>query len=167
VPWTGEPDEAEFAGAIRSAAKHLPLQYQETYVGPLLRNASTVLAQTPSLAEALAGAVYDHGADSSVVLPLRRFMAVISNLYRSFLWEQRRAEAKFPIVQQLPPLPTFDSGGGLGPFTLNWVGDEFGVRRVPRRVPKVGNHRKLGFARSNGPQARVHRIVGAILESEV
>ena len=49
---------------------------------------------------------------------LQRFLAVISNLYRSFLDKAKRAAVNIPSNDFLPPLAMFQSSGQNDPFTL-------------------------------------------------
>jgi hypothetical protein len=89
-----------------------------------------------TLIETLAGAIYDHG-DEEVSAPLHRFLAVVSNFYRSFLSAKRRARADFPLLSQLPPLAMFQNDGDNGPFTVpadqinSLIGSSVGVVSLP------------------------------------
>lgn len=106
--------------AIAGGAKLLPPAFREGYAAPLLTNLSHVLAALQgdfTTIEALAGAIYQH-AQATGKPELHRFLAVISDLYRSFLSKKRRTQADFPIVETLPPLALFQHAGDNGPFTL-------------------------------------------------
>jgi hypothetical protein len=116
-PWADTPTDTQFQQAIDSAKAMLPVVYQDAYVGPVLAQIPHILTQ-PWAAETVAGAVYDHAPGSGVDPQLDRFLAVISNFYRSFLESRRRAKANFPIVEVLPPLATFKYDGQNGPFTI-------------------------------------------------
>jgi hypothetical protein len=71
-------------------------------------------------------------------LELRRFAAVISNLYRSFLDAARREAASIPaLALSLPPLAAFQHDGSSGPITLasdliaTYIGGSVGVVALP------------------------------------
>ncbi|HET8845977.1 MAG TPA: hypothetical protein VFN35_31225 [Ktedonobacteraceae bacterium] len=113
------PAQKEVKSAIEAAAPFLPLVYREEYVTPLLENLSSVLATTDAdTVEALTGVVYDHQSGSEVKVELQRFLAVISNLYRSFLSDSKRASIDIPLASVLPPLAVFQHNGEFGPFTI-------------------------------------------------
>lgn len=89
-------------------------------------------------AETLAGAVYEHAPDSEVKAPLQRFLAVISNLYRSFLSRAKRNAVDVPpSLPMLPPLASFKQSGDFGPFTIpadgtrQLFGSDIGVVSLP------------------------------------
>jgi hypothetical protein len=100
-----------YAAAVRAGRDYLPLPYQDTYVEPLLRYLGRVVraADDPSaIAQIMAGAVAQHQADSPARQPLRQFLAIVSNLYRSFLASDKRTAARVPVLDAtLPPLVTF------------------------------------------------------------
>lgn len=76
------------------------------------------LGGSDDVLETVGGAIYDHRVDG-IDPELDRFLAVISNFYRSFLDATRRASAGFPPVgEHLPPLAMFQHDGQSGPFTL-------------------------------------------------
>lgn len=112
--------------SIEETAVALPLVFRRVYVDPLLDqlpHALLLLQQTgnpevaQALTETLAGAVYDHGSHE-IAAPLHRFLAVVSNFYRSFLSAKRRARAELPLRGFVPPLAMFQHSGRRGPFTL-------------------------------------------------
>lgn len=116
------PPDIDLEQEIRRGAIALPQTFRRGYAEPLLENLLSVLLQTIgdlSVREALTGAVYDHIPESEVREPLHRFLAVISNLYRSFLSEAKRAAVNVPITSSIPPLAVFQSTGNLGPFTIS------------------------------------------------
>jgi hypothetical protein len=122
VPFQGDPPAVDSVeAAIQPAADRLPLLFRDAYIDPLesnLRHTLLSLQGDPTLVETVAGAIYDHGVDA-VDPELDRFLAVISNLYRSFLEAGRRAAAGFPqLEEQLPPLAVFQHDGRGGPFTV-------------------------------------------------
>ena len=106
-------------GAVESGKAALPNVYRAAYVEPLEKNLASVLeTENAVLIETLAGAVYEHARQRGVTPQIQRFLAILSDLYRSFLSEKRRAKADFPLVEQLPPLATFKHEGDMGPFTI-------------------------------------------------
>ncbi|HET9258018.1 MAG TPA: hypothetical protein VFO16_22845 [Pseudonocardiaceae bacterium] len=132
VPWHGDPPSADtFRSAIKPASGRLPLSYQRAYINPLLQHLDRVLNQltgAPDILESIGGAIFDHRV-AETDPELDRFLAVISNFYRSFLDQTRRAPAGFPeISEQLPPLAMFQHSGRMGPFTLpvNAIAQLFG-----------------------------------------
>jgi hypothetical protein len=144
VPWNARnpPTVDRLVGCIRKAADILPRAYRDTYVAALLREAPSIVAQygdklSPILVEAMTGAVYDHDWATGVVPEVRRFLAVVSDLYRSFLSARRRTKIAAPVIAQLPPLVVFQSSGALGPFTIpcdemdRLLGTSVGVVSLP------------------------------------
>ena len=75
------------------------------------------LADATATIDTLVGAVRDWSV-REYRAPLRRFEAVISNLYRSFLDKERRRHLGLPLTEVLPPLATFAATGDWGPFTI-------------------------------------------------
>src|SRR5215468_9531112 len=79
------------AKAITAGELLLPRAYADGYARPLETNLRRVLQMDAAgrleegTVETLTGAVYQHRPDSASAAPLNRFLAVISNLYRSFL----------------------------------------------------------------------------------
>ena len=122
---------------MKRAADLLPLTYQHSYAavlerhlpGLLTRLKAEIHADSPQATEAeivtqirgylepIVGAVYDR-TQPALHASLRRFEAVISDFYRSFLDSEKRAEVSVPLVEQLPPLATFAFKADAGPFTL-------------------------------------------------
>ncbi len=119
VPFKKNPTVDDIRPLVEANRHLLPVIYQDKYVTPLANNLKTVaeLLKGNMILETVLGAVYGH-ADPQVAPPLRRFLAVISDFYRSFLSSKRRARANFPLVEQLPPLAMFQASGQQGPFTV-------------------------------------------------
>jgi hypothetical protein len=120
-PWGERPTITQVRDAIEAGTLLLPSAYQTGYATPLLSALPSVLANLatdPTALETLTGAVYDHVTGSQVVPQLQRFLAVISNLYRSFLDKAKREAVNIPSSDFLPPLAMFQSSGRNGPFTL-------------------------------------------------
>src|SRR5262249_7500020 len=143
-PPDGSPYDADkLAAVVSDNAIKLPASYRTAYVAPLLAalptltkylkhrfeedqsdrkmSAQEALADVKSISDSLVGVVRDWGF-TAYRQPLRRFGAVISNLYRSFLSAQQRVRAGLPMIQTVPPLATFAPTGDDGPFT--WPADE-------------------------------------------
>jgi hypothetical protein len=151
VPWgEGETPAAEdVTGPVEKAGSLLPLVYRREYVAQLLDQAPKLVAQLGArvdrtLLEALAGAVYDHDPERGVRAELHRFLAVVSDLFTSFLSRERRMRIDVPLTERLPPLAVFQSHGEHGPFTLaadsvsRLIGSNVGVVSLPsvyRRHP--------------------------------
>jgi hypothetical protein len=124
-PWGAKlPTSADLIAALKEGGSVLPPAYQTGYVKPLRDQVDRMVhlaKSSPAFVgslETLFGAVQQHSADHSHSLPLRRFMAVVSDLYRSFLSEKKRAAAGVQPSEVLPPLATFKYRGDDGPFTI-------------------------------------------------
>ena len=123
-PWQGHFTEAAVRRAIDTGTAGLPLVFWSGYVAPLEQHLGGVMGLVTvgrlpaSLVESLAGAVYQHAPGSVVQPELQRFLAVVSNFYRSFLSATQRANLNLPLIEQLPPLAMFQHDGNDGPFTL-------------------------------------------------
>jgi hypothetical protein len=138
-PFGKTPTVAKLQKAITPGAQLLPTVFRDGYATPLQQNLSQVLAQLQgdvTTIEAVTGAVYQQA--QKVGQPqLHRFLAVISDLYRSFLSKKRRTAANFPIVETVPPLAMFQNKGDSGPFTIpsddieNLIGAAIGVVSMP------------------------------------
>lgn len=119
APWS-DSGQNSVQAALDSGANALPTPLATAYLAPLERNLGHVLSALggdETILETVAGAIYEH-ADAPTVPALHRFLAVISDLYQSFLTKHRRIQAGFPVVEQWPPVATFQHDGGNGPFTL-------------------------------------------------
>ena len=141
VPWDASMTEDAVRSAIDSEADALPLVFRDGYADPLRQELPHVLRTAqqwddPTIVETLAGAVYDHGAEE-VAAPLGRFLAVVSNMYRSFLSAETRMGVDLPLIEQLPPLAMFQHSGEGGPFTFTaesvqaLIGSPIGVVSLP------------------------------------
>ncbi len=119
VPFKRNPTLDDIRPLVEANRHMLPVIYQDKYATPLANNLRTVaeLLKGNMILETVLGAVYGH-ADPQAAPQLRRFLAVISDFYRSFLSSKRRARANFPLVEQLPPLAMFQASGQQGPFTV-------------------------------------------------
>src|SRR5262249_50168584 len=117
-PWGSNPTRQKNLAAIQSGASALPPVYQTGYVTPLVNGLDTVITRTGGDMEPFAAPVYEHAPNSTVPKQVNRFLAVISNLYRSFLASAKRAAIDVPLVSQLPPLAFFQNDGSQGPYTI-------------------------------------------------
>jgi hypothetical protein len=115
--------------AITNGAAHIPIAYRESYADAINKELSNVLLQVEDLpaaeketiVEQFCAPVYEHAKISGMrdVRPeLRRFLAVVSNLYRSFVNSNKRASLHVPQVTAPPPLAFFQSDGERGPYTI-------------------------------------------------
>jgi len=127
-PWKKTPTEAKVKAAINTGKPLLPLVYRNNYVQPLEQQLHNVFVQMQqqasqsgaplsSFIEPYAAVSYEQ-ADKTILPPLGRFLAVISNLYRSFLDKSKRTAAQVPLQEQLPPLAFFQNLGDQGPYTI-------------------------------------------------
>jgi hypothetical protein len=154
VPFKNPFDTKALQASIKSGTALLPIPYQQGYAQPLTDKIPALVArirkelqgqsltakertqQGVAFFEPLLGAIYDHD-NTAVQKQLNRFLAVISDLYRSFLDRTQRAHTTIPLVEQLPPLATFASTASAGPFTVpsddtaNSFGAEIGVVSLP------------------------------------
>jgi hypothetical protein len=106
---------------VKAGAQLLPNSCVTGYAEPLEASLPRLaqLESSDSLTvETLSGAVYQHRPDDPNIGPLHRFLAVISDLYRSFLDKDKRHNAGVPMTETLPPLAMFQNDGSNGPFTI-------------------------------------------------
>ncbi|KAK43531.1 hypothetical protein BG58_32010 [Caballeronia jiangsuensis] len=124
-PISPRTSAAELSALLDQGRDLLPFYFQSRYADPLRRNLKSVMRRlgTPeggidlTSIETLAGAVYQH-ANLDDLPQLQRFLAVISNMYRSFLDGTKRAQLGIELTSALPPLAMFQSDAAFGPFTL-------------------------------------------------
>ena len=139
----GSPDDAgKLAGVVREYRALLPATYRTGYADPLISGLADAISQLKgsddarSMVDTLVGAVRDWG-EPAYAKPIRRFEAVVSNLYRSFLSKDQRASIGLPLIEVVPPLVTFAPTADDGPFTLpvdavkELVGARVGVVSLP------------------------------------
>ena len=119
------PAEHEpLARAVAAGAAVLPSHYAEPFIAPLQARLAELVGQVargelrPGSLEMLAGAIYQHGAEAPLARELRRFTAVVSDLFRSFLEAEARAGIGLALTERLPPLAVFSHDGGDGPTTI-------------------------------------------------
>lgn len=139
--------------ALAKGAPFLPMVYQQEYAEPLAARLAGIVSKLDQqvqsgehppeyraqVLEALYGPIYQHGHKVTKVEArpqLKRFLAVVSNLYRSFIDDDKRAHAGVTLVETTPPLALFQSVSS-GPFTIESdlmkqkVGVSIGVVSLP------------------------------------
>lgn len=124
-PWGSRlPNRADLSSAIAEGSALLPPAYQAGYAQPLrdqLARIEHLARHTTGFAgtvETMIGAVHQQGEGYPHAAALRRFLAVVSDLYRSFLSADKRTAAGVRLSELLPPLATFKYQGDQGPFTI-------------------------------------------------
>lgn len=176
---------ASIRAATVKGAPFLPMVYQQNYAAALdasLPGIKSKLDQQvqsgdhppeyrAQVLEALYGAIYQHGHRVTKVEArpqLKRFLAVVSNLYRSFIDANKRANAGVALVESTPPLALFQSVSN-GPFTIESdvmkqkVGVSIGVVSLPatyRDHPVIW----AGLAHEVGGHDVVHADAGLMEE---
>ena len=138
-PWDGgRPVLADLRTRVDRGRLALPSIYGRKYVAPLLERLPALIRRAvadpagDAPLEALAGAVYQHAPGYKWRPELRRFLALTSDLYRSFLRKRDAADllgvacGKIPVREVLPPLATF-AYQASGPST-------YPVTKVRRRT---------------------------------
>jgi len=135
-PYGKKPTVQRVLNAVNRGEPALPLLYRTSYAEPLKAQLPSALINPDpqnrlegDILETVTGAVYQHAANMPVANELNRFLAVISNLYRSFLDDVKRANLSLPSVETVPPLAVFQSNGRNGPFTIpvNGMQGAFGI----------------------------------------
>lgn len=138
-----EPNLEKVRTLISRARPFLPAPYRSAYGTVLLRELDDVFARLGSplgtdavTLETLCGPIYQMN-DAEMKHPLERFLAVTSNLYRSFLDNTKRCRLNIPLAETLPPLAVLQSDPRQGPFTItveqmvNIVGAAVGIVSMP------------------------------------
>jgi hypothetical protein len=119
---------AGIAALIADSAAFVPRLYRLDYAQRLQDNLPAFMTRArfdpdeiAIFLEPFCAPVYQHHpkAIKTKVRPqLHRFLAVVSNLYRSFTSERKRRSIDVPIVTETVPLAFFQSHGDDGPYTL-------------------------------------------------
>src|SRR5579859_690760 len=121
--------------ATAKGAPFLPRIYQQNFHGPMdaalpqlmeklkqdVKNGEKSPAEATARLESLYAPIYQHGRDVTEVNAepqLKRFLAVVSNLFRSFTDNDKRASAGVSLVTATPPLAFFQSDSPQGPYTI-------------------------------------------------
>jgi hypothetical protein len=120
--------QSEIADLISNGAAFMPRLYRLDYAQRLHDNLAAAMIrgkvdprEIRLYLEPFCAPLYQHhpGAiKTQVRKELHRFLAVISNLYRSFTSERKRRSIDVPIVTEIPPLAFFESNGESGPYTI-------------------------------------------------
>jgi hypothetical protein len=154
----GSPfDAAKLQAVVNQTAPSMNQSYRASYAQPLVARMPQLVvelqnqmkgeiaqgtdpkeahADVQSMADTLVGAVRDWSVPAYAA-PLKRFEAVISNLYRSFLSRNQRAGMPAPLIETVPPLVTFAPLADQGPFTVpaddveQLIGVKIGVVSLP------------------------------------
>jgi hypothetical protein len=117
-PWGKTPTVQKVTKAINSGSNALPLAYRTGYVQPLLAVLPALIQRSQGQMEPFVAPVYEQAPASAVKPELDRFLAVISDLYRSFLDKTKRVQLNIQLNEQLPPLAFFQNVGDQGPYTI-------------------------------------------------
>ncbi len=115
--------------AVTSGGAHMPLMYRDTYAAALNKELKNIMLQLKDVSqeervtiiEQFYAPVYEHAKLSGMrdVRPeLHRFLAVVSNLFRSFINANKRTALNVPLVTVPPPLAFFQCDGNSGPYTI-------------------------------------------------
>jgi hypothetical protein len=118
-----EPVEARARELVQQFSGLLPTGFEDAYSAPLQKRLPALFAQLTAgnidanFLETLCGPVYQLG-DSALKKDLHRFLAVVADLYDSFLNHTKRRAVNVPLVERLPPVAVWQSSPAQGPFTL-------------------------------------------------
>ena len=121
--------KSQIAPLVTRGKAFVPNLYKDAYALPLQANLADLVIQMQNapIADIVASLepflapLYQHSPKSTktnVRPQLRRFLAVISNLFRSFVNEKKRAAINVPLATENPPLAFFQSNGDQGPYTI-------------------------------------------------
>ena len=130
---------------LRNGSRYLPGPYLQNYGDPLLRNLDSVQKWSSGTVETLAGAVYDHD-NLDYRNELHGFLALTSNIYRSFMEPEYLTALDFPTPHtRFPALATFS------PTLI-----------LPPKSPQTptSSQKNLSFLPFTLPANEVHRLCG-------
>ena len=138
-----DPTPPKAGKLVSEGQPFIPIPFRAGYVDPLEKNMAGLFARLTSsqgldvdTLETMTGAVFQHD-DAALRPKLHRFLAVISNMYRSFLDKSKREHLSIPFRETLPPLAVFQSDPSGGPFTITCdtvgmlIGGNIGVVSLP------------------------------------
>lgn len=144
VPWGKgrRPSADEVRSALTVGHSRIPRAYRLAYADKLVDETPYLVAQlgtrlSPTILETLAGAVYDHDPTRGVEPELHRFLAIVSDLFTSFVQKQCQLTPLCRVVERLAPMAMFQSHGNYGPFTIvgevveKLLGTRIGVVSLP------------------------------------
>lgn len=177
------------AASIRTATlkgtPFLPLKYQEHFAAPMDAKLPGVMSKLDQqvqsgerpavyralVLEALYGAIYQHGHRVTEVEArpqLKRFLAVVSNLYRSFVDANKRMAAGVTLATEMPPLALFQSVSD-GPFTIesDLMKEKFGLSIGVVSLPATYRDHPViwaGLSHEVGGHDVVHADAGLVEE---
>lgn len=135
----GSPTEKwvpDVRAEIKRGLGDIPHDYFQAFIDPLTKALHTLVTEEPNAFETLAAAVSQHDPNYEFTKQLRRFLAVVSDLYRSFLNQEERIMVELDVREKLPPLAAFKYVGEGGPFTYEFddvkrIGAKVGVVSLP------------------------------------
>jgi len=179
------------AASIRAATAKgmpfLPPTYQEQFAAPMdaklpgvmskldqqVQSGERPAAYRALVLEALYGAIYQHGFRVTPVEArpqLKRFLAVVSNLYRSFVDANKRTAAGVTLATEMPPLALFQSVSD-GPFTIesDLMKEKFGLSIGVVSLPATYCNDPViwaGLSHEVGGHDIVHADAGLVEEME-
>ncbi|AEV97418.1 hypothetical protein A4D02_33100 [Niastella koreensis] len=144
VPAFGkEPALDKVRSLVNAGGLQLPAQFRTAYSDPLEHRLTGLFERLKAgdsdwvnTLESLTGSVYQQ-MPGKMTADLHRFLAVISNFYRSFLDSSKRVRLNLPLLEVLPPLAVFQSDPQNGPFTItveqvkSMIGGCVGVVSLP------------------------------------
>jgi hypothetical protein len=120
---------SEIIKVFETGAVYLPIAYRKAYAQFVRDVIPSLLIRVKEIdrshryhyLERLLAPVYAHAppyASPDIRPQLRRFLAVVSNLYRSFNDPNKRKSLNIQVVDTLPPLAFFQVISNQGPYTI-------------------------------------------------
>lgn len=138
--------QAKVQAAISRGAPFLPLVYRQNFYDPLnaalpsfmnrlqqqVRSREQTRAQAAVTLEKFYAAIYQHGTRVTRIdgrAELTRLLAVVSNLFRSFVNRNKRDSLGITLATETPPVAYFQSIPEQGPHTIpsDRMRDTFGT----------------------------------------
>ena len=127
--------EKDVRAATARGAPFLPLIYRQNFHMPMdaalpqlmlklkhdVQTGEKTQEEATTRLEQFYAPIYQHGPDVTRVNTgpqLKRFLAVVSNLFRSFTDKDKRATAGIGLVTTTPPLAFFQMASEQGPYTI-------------------------------------------------
>jgi hypothetical protein len=178
---------ASIRAATAKGTPFLPPTYQEQFAAPMdaklpgvmskldqqVQSGERPAAYRALVLEALYGAIYQHGFQVTPVEArpqLKRFLAVVSNLYRSFVDANKLTAAGVTLATEIPPLALFQSVSD-GPFTIesDLMKEKFGLSIGVVSLPATYCNDPViwaGLSHEIGGHDVVHADAGLVEEME-